>query len=324
MTVTGGDFKTVSKSFTLRRGEQQVLKISLEPKIPTDRVPQATDPFETANTGAQPEARVLSAVLRHVQPTVVGVKPDRRVGFPHPVQPIFDNGSPEFQIKDKASASGPLNITRLFYCREDTVPGGNGSPVYQRRKVNLWVPVQGGPFAQATASGVADAGSAVRLRPTRPLEDGVYCLHSGILGDSEPPPGFCVPFIVRGYGIPKIEATRVEVQGSSAKLTLLVRNVGRGTFDDGLLVVTVQKKAGNRSEFKDRKNLGVEPIPAGAQKSVETTWQTAAWEAGTYYFYGHINYVHLWDANVFAPTSRSHLSSAMQTLRPARTRNRPR
>lgn len=235
--------------------------------------------------------------LQQVHPTVVGVAPNQRVGFPNILATVFDNDVPRFAIAGATRPAEVLNITRLFLCREDDVPMREAN-MMELRQVNLWVPVRGGPFAQAIPD--VGAGTPGHFRPSRSLPDGVYCLHTGTLANSEAPPAFCSPFVVRGYGVPRVERVGVTHEGTNVKLDVIVHNEGSGEFNDGLFIVTLQKKGARRSTFKDRRNLGMEPIPANEQTNVETTWETADWEPGTYYFYGHINYKHLWDANELA------------------------
>ena len=194
-------------------------------------------------------------VLHPMQPIVVGVASSQRVGFPDTLQMVFDDNSPRFLVPEKMAATGTLNITRLFHCHENYVPMAGDSKLFEPCQVNLWVPVKEGPCAQAVPESDGKTEMSGPLHPTRPLPDGVYCLHTGILADSTQPPCFCCPFIVRGYGIPKIEKTQVEVQGSNVKLTVVVHNTGGGEFNDGLFITTVQKQEGERSAFKDRRNL---------------------------------------------------------------------
>ena len=134
-------------------------------------------------------------VLHPMQPTVVGVAPDQRVGFPNTLQMVLNSDSPRFLIPKKVAASGAINITRLFLCRWDYVPMVGNAKCFESQ-VNLWVPVKDGPcmcrrFPMPT-KGTKRLHGFNRL--ARCL-DGVYCLHTEILADSKSPPNFCCPFI---------------------------------------------------------------------------------------------------------------------------------
>ena len=239
-------------------------------------------------------------VLHPMKPTVVGVAPYQRVGFPNAPQMVFDRESPRFLVPEKMAAAGTLNITRLFLCRDDCVPMAGVPNTVEPRKVNLWVPVRGGPYAQAVPQAGGKTKTSTQLQPTRSLPDGVYCLHAGTLAGSQPPPEFCCPFIVRGYGIPKIETATAEAGATDVKLTLVVRNSGLGEFNDGFIVATIQKQAGSRFEFQGRRHLKIEPIPAKGQQTITSLWETDGWKPGRYHFHGAINYEELWDANRLA------------------------
>ena len=58
--------------------------------------------------------------------------------------------------------------------------------------------------------------------------------------------------------------------------------------------------------FKDRQNLHLAPIPAKGQRKVKSIWKTADGKPGEYYFYGHVNYRRLYDANTLAEFKRKH------------------
>ena len=107
-------------------------------------------------------------VLHPMKPTVLGIAPSQRVGFPNTLQMVFQGDSPQFLIPKNTSASGAINITRLFLCGWDHVPMAENPKCFESRQVNLWVPVKGGPYAQAIPQ--ADRGTEVftRLHPTRP------------------------------------------------------------------------------------------------------------------------------------------------------------
>ena len=173
----------------------------------------------------------------------------------------------------------------------------------EHRDVNLWVPVKRAlsPCAFAVPVGrPANADSDTVVHVDRELPDGVYCLHTGEFSDLAVRPDFAAPFVVRGWGQPEIVGEpRVEItqDGRRAQLSLTILNQGRGTFDDGLLVVTLQKAKGEYGEFKSRQNRDLEAVAPGTTKTVSVQMEVAGLEAGEYYFYGHINYRHLWDAN---------------------------
>ena len=167
--------------------------------------------------------------------------------------------------------------------------------------VSLWVPVREGPCAQAVPKASGIEGTRKCLQPTCPLPDGVYCLHTGALADAEPPPQLSCPFVVRGYGVPEIKKAVAEIRGGDAVLTLVVRNTGRGEFNDGLLVVHVQKQLSTWFTFEGRsKDIDMAPIPAQREGTIELAWKTADWKPGTYCFSGTINNRQLRDANKLA------------------------
>jgi hypothetical protein len=239
-------------------------------------------------------------VLHPMQPTVVGVAANQRVGFPNTLQTVFHSDSVQFVVPEIIAVSGTLNITRLFLCRDDCVPVPGVPNMVEPRKVNLWVPVRAGPYAQAVPQADGVAGTSRPFQPTRPLPDGVYCLHTGVLADTSSPPDFCCPFIARGYGIPQIEKASVEVGARYVKLILAVRNAGLGEFNDGFIVATIQKHEGSRFVFQERRHINITPIPPKEQRQFESLWKTADLKPGKYHFYGHINYEELWDANALA------------------------
>ncbi len=236
-------------------------------------------------------------VLKHTQPTVMGTDSHRRVGFAKPIRARFQSATVQFHVEPNVAAPQQLAVTRLFFCRQDTVPSGPDSKLYRNRQVDLWVPVPDGPYAQVVVDDTRKDKDFSRLRPARSLPDGVYCLHTGSLTDSKEVPQFCAPFIVRGYGEPEIERTEVELKGKVVTLRVVIHNAGGGQFNDGLLIATLQKKEQHRPRFKQRRNLTMEPVPARGRTTVETMFNANDWEPGTYYFHGHVNYRHLWDAN---------------------------
>jgi hypothetical protein len=266
---------------------------------PVGAPPLAIAPFGAPQARAHSEARA-DIVPSPMQPTVVGVAPEQRVGFPNPIEAVFDSDRPRFIIPRTIVSAGAMNITRLYLCRKDLVKPEGDSKVWQPRDVNLWVPVKGGPCAQAVPRGNDRTKASVELQPTRPLPDGVYCLHSGILADSKPVPEFCSPFMVRGYGVPKIQKTSVKTEAADAKLMLVIRNDGLGEFNDGFLVATVQKKEASGDKFSGRRHVDIPAVPVKGERLVEVIWNTADLEPGTYCFYGHINYHELWDINTLA------------------------
>jgi hypothetical protein len=299
LRVEKNGFAVFAREFSIASGGRETIRARLEPLVEKAKQNGAD---EEAIKRADEEAKIKKnlVVLHPAPPTVVGKGPDQRIGFPKAVQVVFDSGSPQFLVPAKTVASGTLNISRLFFCREDLVVIEGSGNVYGPRKVDLWTPVRGGAYAQAAARGEAGNEEFVQLGPTRPLPDGVYCLHTGELANSKSPPSFCCPFIVRGYGIPQIEKAVANVRGGSATLSLVVRNTGLGELNDCFVVATVQKKQGSRSEFKERRHIKIPPIPAGGQRKIESVWETTDWKPGVYYFYGHVNYDELWDANTLA------------------------
>ena len=212
----------------------------------------------------------------------------------------FNSDSPQFVVPEKLVSAAPLNITRLFFCREDYVPTAENPKCFEPCKVNLWIPVKEGPCAQAVPPAGEKTAVPRRLQPTRPLPDGVYCLHTGVLANSQPRPSFCSLFVVRGYGIPQIEKAVVELRATDVKLILVVRNLGLGEFNDGFVVATIQKQEGSRFESQGRRHLDIEPIPAKGDRQIESIWKIADFKPGKYHFHGAINYKELWDPNKLA------------------------
>jgi WD40 repeat protein/serine/threonine protein kinase len=228
-------------------------------------------------------------IFRPVQPTVIGNRPNRWVGFPQEaVQTVFDGKLPRILVPQSVAAAGPLVITRLFLCRRAMVPLPETPNRLGARELNLWVPGKAGPCARVVP---AAGGQTGLLEPSQPLADGVYCCHSGILSNLKPPPDFCCPFIVRGYGVPEVEKTAVQVGPTEVKLTVLVRNSGRGEFDGGFLDVALQP-AGRRAVYsptRDSQRVPMAPIPASGQRQIELLWNVAGREPGKYSFQGHID-----------------------------------
>ena len=152
-----------------------------------------------------------------VQPTVVGLNPYRWVGFPRDtVQTVLESKRPRIVVDQGRAASSPLHITRLFFCpramvrtREQNRSGN--------MEVNLWVPGKAGPCADVVprAGGPDDS-----FEPSKPLFDGVYCIHTGVLSNAEPSPERCCPFIVRGYGVPEVENYSAKFGPNNVKLTV--------------------------------------------------------------------------------------------------------
>jgi hypothetical protein len=150
-----------------------------------------------------------------------------------------------------------------------------------------------------TDAPVGVAGETV-LQSHRQLPDGVYCLHTGEFSDQSEVPDFAAPFVLRGWGQPEIvgqPAVQITQNGQRGQLTLTILNQGKGQFNDGLLVVTLQKAKGQYGEFKGRKNVSLQAIPPGSTKAFSVEMELRGLEAEQYYFYGHVNYIHLFDAN---------------------------
>jgi serine/threonine protein kinase/WD40 repeat protein len=253
-------------------------------------VPQPSrDPFHDPSEPPPSRVKGGSKVLQHIVATVVGTGTEQRAGFPHPIELVVDTPNPQLTVPKDVPSQGVLNITRLFFCREYLVPV-EGSPRHMTsRKAELWMPVPDGPCAQTVVDDTGRRGPSIRIRPTRPLSDGVYCLHTGTFG-AQTTPVFSVPFVVRGYGIPVIPATKVLLEGATTRLVVAVRNSGRGDFNDGHFTATLQKNETPRSRFMGRKDPQFPLIPAGRQVFIETVWPIAGLEPGSYHFYGHIGY----------------------------------
>lgn len=288
---------TAALLLTLVAASTAIVRSCTADKVPSGPVTDS----EKAAHGIPPRPAGFHQMNSHARrPTVLGTAPNQRLGFaPESLQLVFDSATPHFNVPN-AILGAELNITRLFLCREDYVPMQENPKVSEPRPVNLWVPVKNGPYAQASRLSTTE-GSGDTFHPTRPLPDGVYCLHTGILDNSNPPPDFCCPFLISGYGIPKIEYAAAELRAGEVKLTLTVRNLGLGEFNDGFIVATIQQtRLGSRNVFKERRHIDLAPIAAKQQRQVEAIWKTADWAPGTYYFHGHICYQQLWDANKLA------------------------
>ena len=244
-----------------------------------------------------PPARDVSNkdALGHVRPTVIGSDADRIAGVPTPSGPTFDSSRPKLPVPTSAGQAETLNISRMFYCGDDSVKASEN--FYRGRAVKLWIPVPDGPQAQVVAERVE--GNVQYVVPTSDLADGVYCLHTGQFskGEGAVVPQFCAPFIVRGYGKPQTGAVVVQQQGKAVELSVKIKNEGKGEFDDGFLVVTLQKLSSSRPKFMGRQNLKLKTISANGEVECVSHWDMSKAEPGTYYFHGHVNYTYLYDAN---------------------------
>ena len=233
-------------------------------------------------------------VLRHIDPTVI----DARGGLRRAVRVSdairYPNGLPLLCISAAEGGSEDFTITRLFWYKEDYVPAERPG-VVRTSKFNHWLPVPDGPVTR-TAVQERNDGKTI-LVPTESLPDGVYALHNGRLDWSKNPPTFYSPFIVRGYGQPKIEKADVSTNASSVTLRLSVRNVGDGTFDDGFVVATLQRVEEPRNKFIARQHGTMESITPGKTVIIAQEWDTTKLDPGDYYFFGHVNYKYMWDTN---------------------------
>jgi WD40 repeat protein len=102
------------------------------------------------------------------------------------------------------------------------------------------------------------------------------------------------PFIVRGYGVPEVQKTAVEVGLTEVKLTVLVRNSGRGEFDSGFIEVSLRpgRTPGRRTSStaqRDSQRVPMAPIPPNGERQIELVWNIAGREPGKYGFQGHID-----------------------------------
>jgi hypothetical protein len=91
------------------------------------------------------------------------------------------------------------------------------------------------------------------------------------------------PDAVRGILAPELQVT--------------IRNLGDGEFDDGFLVVTLQRAEAGGSKFMRRHHEQIDPIAPMGELNVISTWDVSELKGGEYYFYGHVNYKYLWDVN---------------------------
>jgi serine/threonine protein kinase len=249
-----------------------------------------------------PEDRVetVPPAMKNAPLSVLGMGESRRIGFREPGSVTTDS-QPRFRVARNVVTRDGLGITRLFRCKEDTVMVSER--LAEPREVNLWVPVKRALSPCAFASQVADSANVdgeVVVQADRELPDGVYCLHTSEFSDAAARPEFAAPFVVRGWGQPTIVGEpRVEITEDRrrAHCVVTISNEGKGDFNDGFLVVTLQRVKGEFGQFKSRQNRQPESIPAGKTKTVSVPLEIAGLEPGQYYFYGHVNYRHLWDAN---------------------------
>jgi serine/threonine protein kinase len=266
---------------------KETLRAELKPGDTVELVPDGR-----ADSGRAASNRVL---LVHVLPTIIGSGEDRIAGIPTPSEPTFDSSRPELPVPLSAGPTDKLSISRLFYCGDDLVKASGNS--YRGRSVTLWIPIPDGPQAQVVV--VRVEGDIQYVVPTRDLPDGVYCLHTGEFsqGAEAVAPQFCAPFIVRGYGEPETGEVAVSHKGKAVGLSVKIKNKGKGEFDDGFLVMTLQKLSSSGSEFKGRQNIDLKTIPASGEVESVSRWDMSDEEPGTYYFHGHVNYTYLYDAN---------------------------
>jgi serine/threonine protein kinase len=310
----GGDtFELSEDTVVVRRGEEVRVRLSMHKtaasSVVGSRPPGASradrptvDPSAASTVHVDPGV----TVLRNANPAVLGKGEDRRIGFADPGN-VFKTNRPELGVDWRPGDGDRLNVTQLFYCRVDNVrvPSSGPRPRVREREVNLWVPVDSelSPCASAVFIGggkqsLPDGQSVVQI--DRELPDGVYCLHTGEFTNEGDLPDFATPFVVQGWGEPTIDgkpSVEVDQGDHRIRLSVPILNKGQGQFRDGILIVTLQKEEGEGSAFQKRSNTYLDPIPTGATKTVVVELDAQDFGEGTYYFYGHVNYRHLWDVN---------------------------
>ncbi len=235
-------------------------------------------------------------ILRACYPTLISTNQRSKVGFYPYYWPTSNTANPEFIIPNSINANQELSITRLYYCREDSVDVP-GKRMMTPRQVNLWIPArrfnQGfEPFSKALKVQSSSAGT--RFTTEIDLPDGAYCLHSGSLDPAGPLPQHCYPFMIGGFGIPEVTQVSFPNPGDGPVLNVDIANTGEGAFHHGMLVAVLAKKDGR---FVRRLNLSLPEIAAGGTSQALVDFRKTDLEPGEYYVHGHVNYVWLYDAN---------------------------
>ena len=241
------------------------------------------------------------APLEHVPAIVVGEGEEIRMGFPNPGL-SFESQRPRLRMiygKKKPS----LVITRLLFCRDDFVRSGKGTA--RGREVGLWSPLPKSFLGVTFEATVRRKGKVWLVQPAEALRDGVYCLHSrGSFDEKGNAPEFSIPFVVGGWGRPRLVSARARVRSKDkVVLTVEIENLGAGTFNGGHLVTTLQQtktvtgRARNRATFRGRKDTFFDDVKPGERVKLTIEWDRKKIGKGTYYVAVGLNYRGLYDAN---------------------------
>lgn len=233
----------------------------------------------------------LAKPLADQRPVVVGSGEEQRIGF-ETLGPTIDRNAPMLIPQFSGGSASEYRITRLYFTEEDLISIGPNEA--KSRKLNLWLPRSEGPFCNVRK--VEDAprnNDIIKLEPARKLPDGAYCLHCGPLSDKQPPPAYSTTFIVGGLPKMRIVSAKATVNKGSAKLLLELANTGTGEFNEGRMIITLQKSSRVRGEFKGRWERKVSAVPPGDTMAFEQDIDLTKMEPADYYFYGHLNLDHV-------------------------------
>jgi serine/threonine protein kinase len=235
-------------------------------------------------------------VLEIMSPKVIGTGPEAVIGFDLPTNAVFQNDQPTLRVQSKSAIGGHLMISRLVLCRTHLVQTGTrefvrGSvkktiPFMEPVPANMWIPATGSE--QVAGNVETQNGSERIVRPSRPLPDGVYCLHSGSL-TPYPPPVLAVPFVVRGYGEAVLVRAALERSDSAVAFRVVLRNDGKGQLNDGFMRVTLMErkigKFGNAVNYLPLDNQDIPVVSAGDLHEMVSRWKLVDIKPGDYYFH---------------------------------------
>lgn len=293
----------IAEEFSLKRGRADAVRvIARVPAAQTARQDRSP-PKAKEGTDSVPENAVgedAAPLLGHIGLTALDEDTERVLGFPNPIALRFESSQPTVRIDPKAAGSKPLRISRLVFVREDLVKSGRktsaGQDIHEQRTVKMWQPIRSEPTPKNTVASTrilgVHADGTLHLRPDRPLDDGVYCLHTDDL-DGRSQPTFTVPFVIRGWGLAEVTESNVAVTKNSATLSLTVANPGKGDLNDASIRVTVQRQVGSNAVFETSQEMWPdETIGPGTTAKIPLHWDVSKWKAGTYYFYGYVTSRH--------------------------------
>lgn len=253
--------------FTVRSGVDEVVKVWWEPK------------------GVQANMARTNTTLQHVPFDVLFDVPQRVIGVRELPETTFDNDRPEICLDAGAvNDTSQLRIIRLWFQTEDLVPSQTNSNLYLPRTIDAWVPSESMPRGGVEIVQEPVPAGLVALRPRSRLADGVYCLVEESIDDGAKLPRLSAPFTIRGVGKPTIDTTSVAIRGDQAVFQIRIRNKGKGTLNDGRMVVTLQRVTSGRSVFSGRFQPKLGEIPPGETSDVELQISATKTPPGRYYF----------------------------------------